>query len=179
MTFKSSHYLEYDVANKHGGNGGVDNKVICPMGGAFTGINYRSSDRLHQIGFVCTFPIGKTTLGPYGGGGGEPGSVHCPKGQYISSFNGRSNDRLVRLGIRCRPENDVDSRGVLVSEFGGTGGTEFDDLPFSIRSRPVAITVRAHGEVDAIQVTYGNDPIGTLCEDCTRKFHDCRVNSRI
>lgn len=162
--------LDYELAPKHGGNGGNEFKIVCPHGGALTGINYRAASRVDQMEFVCTSSMGKTTLGPFGGNGGTVGSVHCPQGQYISSFMGRSAAGLDRLGVRCRPEGDMNVEGALQRQFGGDGGSEFDELALSIGMRPVSITIRAAQEVDAIQVTYGNTPIsGRLCSDCSGK----------
>ncbi|KAJ6649086.1 hypothetical protein Bhyg_04319 [Pseudolycoriella hygida] len=157
----------FQAASHHGGTGGTENAIECPYGGAITGVNYRAAQMVDQLEFVCTSSVGKSTIGPYGGGGGSPGSLNCPEGHYVGSFVGRSAAKLDRFGIRCRPENDMNSDGVIVGQFGGGGGTAFDELAFSIGSRPISIKVRSGSVIDGFQVTYGNIPIsGKLCTSC-------------
>lgn len=169
---------DFEVGPQHGGNGGVESEIVCPFGGAITGINYRAGARVDQIEFTCTSSQGKTIFGPYGGDGGNPGSVHCPPGQYISSFYGRSGARVDRLGIRCRPQNDMQNVGGDTGTFGGNGGTSFDDAALSDGYRIVSIKVRSADELDSIQVTYGNTKIsGNLCTACTSKYLQISVIS--
>ncbi|KAJ6647410.1 hypothetical protein Bhyg_02632 [Pseudolycoriella hygida] len=157
---------QYNESRRHGGDGGSEFNVVCPYDGAITGINYRFTSILHQIEFICTSSMGKSTIGPFGGDDGRSGKIECPQGQYISSFYGRSAIRVDRIGIRCKSQNDIISEGTPHSETGGSGGDIFDDLDLSIGARPVSILVRAGKDVDAIQITYANITVPTLCVNC-------------
>ncbi|KAJ6649087.1 hypothetical protein Bhyg_04320 [Pseudolycoriella hygida] len=159
--------MDYQAAFYHGGYGGLENTLQCPSGGAITRVNFRSGNKVDQLEFVCTSSVGKSTIGPYGENGGHVGSLNCPEGHYVSSFIGRSGLKLDRFGIRCRPENDMNSEGVIVGQFGGWGGAAFDELAFSIGYRPISIKIRSGDVIDGLQVTYGNTPIsGKLCTSC-------------
>lgn len=161
--------IDYEESPRHGGSGGTEFKIVCPYDGAITGINYRSGSKIDQLEFICTSSSGRTTFGPYGGNGGSAGSVNCLPGHYISSIYGKSGWRVDRLGIRCRAFNDMASEGVRQMDFGGTGGSDFDDLALSIGARPMSILVRAGSEVDSIQITYGNVELAELCRECKGK----------
>ncbi len=111
--------------------------------------------------------MGNITFGPYGGTGGASGELNCPEGHYISSIYGRSCASVDRLGIRCRIWDDVNGSGVILGEFGGDGGKEFDELGYSYGYRPTRITILSHFEVYAIQVTYSNIPVDNFTSKST------------
>lgn len=110
--------------------------------------------------------MGRTTFGPYGSGGGSSGIVTCPDQYYISSIYGRSNTRIDRLGIRCRHHTDMTSHGLDSGEFGGLGGSVFNDVSLSVNARPIIITVKTGDDLDALSITYRNVPLSPLCTDC-------------
>lgn len=161
----------------HGDKAGVESTIICPFGGALTGLNYKVGKRIDQIEFVCTSALGQTTYGPYGDyTNGKSGSLHCPSGEYISSFNGKSYWLVDRLGFRCRPRNDMNSHGKVAGSFGFDGGADFDEVALSIGARPISIKLRLYEQFHSMQVTYANTTItGELCTTCKSK--QCEQNA--
>ncbi|KAG4078428.1 hypothetical protein HA402_013139 [Bradysia odoriphaga] len=58
--------------------------------------------------------------------------------------------------------------GIDVGNFGGMGGSVFDDLTFSDGNRPIGITIRSGDFLDAIQINYGNTYLYPLCTECNK-----------
>jgi len=182
------------TGRRHGSPQGLDLDrskkftIVCPFGGAFTGVNYWSSEfSMFEIEIVCTSSQGKITFGPYGSAYSSRlslkpivDSLHCPDGEYISSFSGTveesSNNYLKRLGFRCRPQNDMKSAGKFLGSAGAnkkriTDGADFDEKSLSVGRRPVYITVNTADGLQAIQIRYAKTKIdGKLCStNCVYK----------
>lgn len=182
-------FTEYqeEWAPEHGiGNLGTPHEIICPAEGVITGITYRSAERLHSIGFICTSSLGETIIGPFGGLGGSSGEERCPHGYYIGSIHGRCFETINKLGIRCDKIGQT-GKSPKRDGHGGDYGLVFDDEHYAINGRrPVQIRLSVtdsvgwqHSEIQSIQIKYGNMPVTFNCIIARIEVTEPRITAQL
>ncbi|XP_037030382.1 uncharacterized protein LOC119070179 [Bradysia coprophila] len=140
----------------------IIHRIECPDKGMMSGINYWGMVSLGQVEFICNSSKGQITIGPYGVGdesnsNGISGSLLCPEQHCISSFYGSITTNLNRLGIRCRHEDDIDSAGTVLGEFGLDIGTNFDYLSQSLGARLMSVIVQTRNmTISVFKSVYSN-----------------------
>lgn len=143
-------------------SGTTDHIFSCPDGEYITGINYRYTEVVNQLEFLCT---SNYTIGPFGGNdAGRHSSLLCNEQHYITTFYINNNTNLDRLGIRCLHQNDKFGKGKLIGSVGKEVTTTYDGPTRSYDARPTSgvVTTGNNNEIVDFKINYSAVDVGKL-----------------